>query len=90
MAVPENPDEILSTSIRTINGWSGSIQDKIPSQLLNSWIVCITTSNYDGVIGESLLQVLVSASKPYYAIRNGDTSGKWNSFEVYQMQKVAS
>ncbi len=89
-AVSENPDEILITSIRTINGWSGALRDKIPSQLLSSWIICITTSNYEDIIGESLLQILISSSKPYYAIRGGNTSGKWNAFEVYQMQKDAS
>lgn len=89
-AVSENPDEILITSIRTINGWSGALRDKIPSQLLSSWIICITTSNYEDTIGESLLQILISSSKPYYAIRGGNTSGKWNAFEVYQMQKDAS
>lgn len=89
-AVPEDPDSILTTSVRTINGWSSTLHDKLPSEMINSWIICITSTTYEGQIGESSLQILISVQRPYIAVRGGNVSGSWGDYTVYQLQKSSS
>ena len=89
-AVSDDPDDILTTSVRTVNGWSSALYDKLPSELINSWIICITTTTYEGYIGESILQALISVQRPYIAVRGGNISGSWGDYTVYQLQKSSS
>ena len=89
-AVPDDPDSILTTSVRTINGWSSTLYDKLPSEMINSWIICITSTTYEGYIGESILQILISVQRPYIAVRSGNVSGSWGDYTVYQLQKSSS
>ena len=89
-AVPDDPDSILTTSVRTINGWDSALYNKLPSEMINSWIICITSTTYEGHIGESLLQVLISVQKPYIAVRGGNNSGVWGDYTVYQLQETSS
>ena len=89
-AVPDDPDSILTTSVRTINGWSSALYNKLPSEMINSWIICITSTTYEGYIGESILQVLISVQRPYIAVRGGNISGVWGDYTVYQLQETSS
>lgn len=89
-AVPNDPDSILTTSVRTVNGWSSTLYDKLPSEMINSWIICITSTTYEGYIGESILQILISVQRPYIAVRGGNVSGSWGDYTVYQLQKSSS
>lgn len=89
-AVPDDPDSILTTSVRTINGWDSALYNKLPSEMINSWIICITSTTYEGYIGESILQVLISVQKPYIAVRGGNNSGVWGDYTVYQLQETSS
>lgn len=89
-AVSDDPDDILTTSVRTVNGWSSTLYDKLPSEMINSWIICITSTTYEGYIGESILQILISVQRPYIAVRGGNVSGSWGDYTVYQLQKSSS
>lgn len=89
-AVPDDPDSILTTSVRTINGWDSALYNKLPSEMINSWIICITSTTHEGQIGESLLQVLISVQRPYIAVRGGNVSGSWGDYTVYQLQETSS
>lgn len=89
-AVPDDPDSILTTSVRTINGWSSKLYNKLPSELINSWIICITTTTYEGYIGESILQILIGVQRPYFALRGGNASGTWDDYKVYKLEEASS
>lgn len=89
-AVSDDPDDILTTSVRSVNGWSSTLHDKLPSEMINSWIICITSTTYEGYIGESILQILISVQRPYIAVRGGNASGSWGDYTVYQLQKSSS
>lgn len=89
-AVPDDPDSILTTSVMTINGWSSKLYNKLPSELINSWIICITTTTYEGYIGESILQILIGVQRPYFALRGGNASGTWDDYKVYKLEEASS
>ena len=76
-----NPDTIKETDLRTLNGWADSLHEHLPEQLINRWLICITTSTYKGVFSESLCQMLISANDGRMAIR-GATSSGWNDWNV--------
>ena len=76
-----NPNTIMETDIRTINGWDSAIHEYIPEQLINRWMICITTSPYKGIFAENLCQMLISVNDGRIATRNGTTSG-WNDWNV--------
>ena len=76
-----NPDTIKETDLRTLNGWAGSLHEHLPEQLINRWMICITTSAYKGVFSESLCQMLISMNDGRMATRSATSSG-WNDWNV--------
>ena len=77
-----NPDVILTTDIRTLNGWDAELQKHIPQQLRNQWITCITSSPYDGSASEAVCQIMIGTSSGIIATRNGRNGGGWSNYFV--------
>lgn len=77
-----NPDVILTTDIRTLNGWDAELQKHIPQQLRNQWITCITSSPYDGSASEAVCQIMIGTSSGIIATRNGKNGGGWSNYFV--------
>lgn len=77
-----NPDVILTTDIRTLNGWDAELQKHIPQQLRNQWITCITSSPYDGSVSEAVCQIMIGTSSGIIATRNGRNGGGWSNYFV--------
>lgn len=77
-----NPDIILTTDIRTLNGWDAELQKHIPEQLRNQWITCITSSPYDNSASEAVCQIMIGTSSGFVAARNGKNGGGWSNFVV--------
>lgn len=77
-----NPDVILTTDIRTLNGWDAELQKHIPQQLRNQWITCITSSPYDGSASEAVCQIMIGTSNGIIATRNGKNGGGWLNYFV--------
>lgn len=77
-----NPDVILTTDIRTLNGWDVELHKHIPQQLRNQWITCITSSPYDGSASEAVCQIMIGTSSGIIATRNGKNGGGWSNYFV--------
>lgn len=77
-----NPDTILTSDVRTLNGWDAEVQKHIPEQLKNQWITCITSSPYDGSASEAVCQTMIGTSSGITATRNGKNDGGWSKFFV--------
>lgn len=74
-----NPDEILETDIRTINGWNPSIQVYLPEQLKNQWCICITTSQYQGIHSGALCQMMIGIERKTIMVRSS-TETEWGAW----------
>lgn len=77
-----DPSTIKTSDIRTINGWDSIIKPKLPTELQNQWLLCLTSSPYDGTSSEAVCQTLISAEKPVWATRRGQNDGTWKEWQV--------
>lgn len=77
-----DPSVIKTSDIRTINGWDDNIKSKLPAELQNQWLLCLTSSPYDGTNSEAVCQTLISAEKAVWATRRGQNDGTWKAWQV--------
>lgn len=77
-----DPSTIKTSDIRTINGWDSSIKPNLPAELQNQWLLCLTSSPYDGTNSEAVCQTLISAEKAVWATRRGQNDGTWKAWQV--------
>ncbi|WP_320977764.1 hypothetical protein, partial [Hungatella effluvii] len=77
-----DPGTIKTSDMRTINGWDANIQSALPKELRNQWLLCLTSSPYDGINSEAVCQTLISAEKAVWATRRGQNDGTWKAWQV--------
>lgn len=77
-----DPGTIKTSDMRTINGWDANIQSALPKELHNQWLLCLTSSPYDGTNSEAVCQTLISAEKAVWATRRGQNDGTWKAWQV--------